>query len=169
MNKVIINHKVVLVSLIAAAFGCSLFFTTATQQTKEALMITITPPQELAVFAGPAQWFTGNTQVEMLFGEQEATRASGATVTFEPRARTAWHTHPRGQTLIVTSGVGYVQMEGHPRQLFKQGEVVWIPPHVKHWHGAAEDQAMSHIAIQESEQGSPVTWLEQVSESEYAK
>ncbi len=161
------SHIMIHGCLLVLTFISGQLSASAASPAKEQNMITVIPSDELQIFAGPEQWFTGTTKVEMLFGEQDVTRASGAAVTFEPKARTAWHTHPRGQTLIVTAGVGYVQMEGHPRQQFKQGDVVWIPAHVKHWHGAAEDQSMTHIAIQESEEGSAVEWLEQVSDHDY--
>jgi quercetin dioxygenase-like cupin family protein len=92
---------------------------------------------------------------------------SGALVTFEPSARTAWHTHPLGQTLIITSGLGWVQMEGEPVQEVRPGDIVWFPPGEKHWHGASPKTAMSHIAIQESLNGKPVDWLEHVSDAQY--
>ena len=97
------------------------------------------------------------------------TRANGAHVTFEPGARTAWHTHPLGQTLIITSGLGWVQREGGPIEEVRPGDVVWFPPGLKHWHGATATTAMSHIAIQESLNGSPVTWMEHVSDAQYGR
>lgn len=118
--------------------------------------------------AGPADYFTGKVRIDAPFQANAPARVGGATVTFEPGARTAWHTHPLGQTLIVTAGAGRVQEWGKPAQQIRPGDIVWIPPGVKHWHGANATVAMSHIAIAEAQDGSPVTWLEQVSEAQYA-
>lgn len=118
---------------------------------------------------GPADWFTGSVRIDPLFQPDEPSRVSGGSVTFEPGARTAWHAHPLGQTLIVTSGLGRVQREGGPVEEIRPGDVVWIPPNTKHWHGAAPTTAMTHIAIQEAVNGSPVTWMEHVSDEQYAK
>lgn len=115
-----------------------------------------------ASYAGPTDWFTGTVRVDPLFAVAAPARASGGLVTFEPGARTAWHTHPLGQTLIVTAGRGRVQQWGGPVQDIRPGDVVTIPPGVKHWHGAGVTTAMSHIAIQESLDGQAVTWLEKV-------
>ncbi|WP_449041218.1 (R)-mandelonitrile lyase [Paracoccus sp. (in: a-proteobacteria)] len=116
--------------------------------------------------AGPADWFTGSVRIDPLFAAEPPGRAVGAHVTFEPGARTAWHTHPAGQTLIVTFGRGRVQREGGPIEEIRQGDVVWFPAGEKHWHGAAPDTAMSHIAIQEAIDGSAVTWMEKVSDND---
>ncbi len=116
---------------------------------------------------GPEDWFTGTVRLDPLFAAEEPGRASGAHVTFEPGARTAWHTHPAGQTLIVTFGRGRVQREGGPVEEISQGDVVWFPAGETHWHGASPETAMSHIAIQESIDGSPVTWMEKVSDEDY--
>lgn len=116
---------------------------------------------------GPAEYFTGAVRVDPLFEPPEPARVRGAHVTFEPGARTAWHTHPLGQTLIVTSGRGQVQRWGGPIEEIRPGDVVWIPPGEKHWHGATATTAMSHIAIQESLNGSPVAWMEKVSDEQY--
>jgi quercetin dioxygenase-like cupin family protein len=116
---------------------------------------------------GPSEWFTGTVRIDPLFQVPEPGRVSGALVTFEPSARTAWHTHPLGQTLIITSGLGWVQMEGEPVQEVRPGDIVWFPPGEKHWHGASPKTAMSHIAIQESLNGKPVDWLEHVSDAQY--
>ena len=118
---------------------------------------------------GPADWFTGTVRIDPLFDAPEPGRAAGASVTFEPGARTAWHTHPLGQTLIVTSGCGWVQREGGPVEEIKPGDVVWFPPGVRHWHGATATTAMTHIAIQEKFDGSPVTWMEKVTDDQYGK
>lgn len=116
---------------------------------------------------GPAEYFSGNARIEMLYTETPPFRSGAAQVTFEPGARTAWHTHPLGQRLIITSGVGWVQEEGFDKQVVKSGDVVWFPPHIKHWHGATDKNAMSHIAIQEAENGKAVEWLELVSDEDY--
>ena len=116
---------------------------------------------------GPAEWFTGTVRLDPLFQAPEPARTRGAHVTFEPGARTAWHTHPLGQTLIVTSGLGWVQRDGGKIEEIRAGDVVWFPPGEKHWHGASAKTAMSHIAIQEALNGSPVTWMEQVSDAQY--
>ncbi|OWU82662.1 cupin domain-containing protein [Phaeobacter sp. 22II1-1F12B] len=116
---------------------------------------------------GPEDYFTGTVRIDPLFQAEEPGRTSGAQVTFEPGARTAWHTHPAGQTLIVTFGRGRVQREGGPIEEISQGDVVWFPAGEKHWHGASPETAMSHIAIQESIDGTPVTWMEKVSDEDY--
>lgn len=117
---------------------------------------------------GPEAWFTGTVRIDAPFQATEPAKVGGATVTFEPGARTAWHTHPLGQTLIVTQGRGWLQEEGQEAQPLNQGDIAWIPPGVKHWHGASSQTAMTHIAIAEAENGSPVTWLEKVTDEEYA-
>ncbi len=116
---------------------------------------------------GPEDWFTGSVRIDPLFTAEEPGRAVGAAVTFEPSARTAWHTHPAGQTLIVTAGFGLVQREGGPIEEIRPGDVVWFPAGEKHWHGAAPQVAMTHIAIQESINGSAVTWMEKVTDDQY--
>jgi quercetin dioxygenase-like cupin family protein len=118
---------------------------------------------------GPAEWFTGTVRIDPLFSSPEPARAAGNLVTFEPGARTAWHTHPLGQTLIVTAGCGWVQREGGPIEEIRPGDVVWFEPGERHWHGATATTAMSHIAIQEALNGSPVTWMEKVSDEQYRK
>jgi quercetin dioxygenase-like cupin family protein len=116
---------------------------------------------------GPADWFTATVRIDPLFAAPAPARVGGAAVTFEPGARTAWHTHPLGQTLIVTSGVGWVQREGGLVEEIRPGDVVWFPPGEKHWHGATATTAMTHIAIQESLDGKVVDWLEHVSDEQY--
>lgn len=116
---------------------------------------------------GPAAWFTGSVRIDPLFQKQDATKAAGSLVTFEPGARTVWHTHPAGQTLIVQSGLGWVQREGGPIEEIRPGDIVWFEPHEKHWHGASPFKAMSHIAIQEEVNGEVVTWMEPVSDEQY--
>ncbi len=116
---------------------------------------------------GPADWFTGTVRIDPLFDAAEPARVGGASVTFEPGARTAWHTHPLGQTLIVTAGCGRAQRWGGPVEEIRPGDVIWFPPGEKHWHGAAPATAMTHIAIQEQLDGKAVDWLEHVSDEQY--
>ena len=116
---------------------------------------------------GPAEWFTGTVRVDPLFEAPAPARVRGASVTFEPGARTAWHTHPLGQTLIVTAGCGRVQREGSRSEEIRPGDVIQFAPGEKHWHGAAPTTAMTHIAIQEALDGKAVEWLEKVSDAEY--
>ena len=117
--------------------------------------------------AGPEAWFPGRVRLDPLFQAEPPGRVGGAAVTFEPGARTAWHTHPAGQTLIVTAGLGRVQREGGKVEEIRPGDVVWFPAGEKHWHGASPDTAMTHIAIQESVDGSAVTWMEKVEDADY--
>ena len=116
---------------------------------------------------GPAEWFTGTVRVDSPFQASEPARVGGATVTFEPAARTAWHTHPLGQTLIVTAGAGRVQREGGPIEEIRPSDIVWIEPNEKHWHGASPTAAMTHIAIAETLDGKVVDWMEKVSDAQY--
>jgi quercetin dioxygenase-like cupin family protein len=116
---------------------------------------------------GPAEYFTGNVRIDPLFEAPDPARARAASVTFEPGARTAWHTHPLGQNLIVTSGCGWVQSEGAPKEEIRPGDVVWCPRNEKHWHGATSTTAVTHIAIQEQLDGKVVEWLEKVSDEQY--
>jgi quercetin dioxygenase-like cupin family protein len=116
---------------------------------------------------GPADWFTGTVRIDPLFPVTPPARAAGNIVTFEPGARTAWHTHPLGQTLIVTAGCGRTQREGGPVEEIRPGDVIWIPPGEKHWHGAAPTTAMSHVAIQEQLDGKAVEWMEKVTDEQY--
>ena len=116
---------------------------------------------------GPADWFTGTVRIDPLFSAPAPARATGAAVTFEPGARTAWHTHPLGQTLIVVSGLGLAQREGGPAEEIRPGDVVWFAPGEKHWHGASPATAMTHIAIQEALDGKMVEWLEHVTDQQY--
>jgi quercetin dioxygenase-like cupin family protein len=118
---------------------------------------------------GNADWFTGSVRLDPLFAKKDVTKGAGTLVTFEPGARTAWHTHPAGQTLLVGSGLGWVQKQGGPIEEIKPGDVVWFEPDEKHWHGASPDKAMSHIAIQEELNGEVVTWMEKVSDEQYSK
>ena len=116
---------------------------------------------------GPADWFTGTVRIDPLFQAPAPARAAAAAVTFEPGARTAWHTHPLGQTLIVTYGRGWAQREGGPKEEIRPGDVVWFPPGEKHWHGATTDSAMTHLAVQEALDGKAVEWLEAMTDADY--
>ena len=118
---------------------------------------------------GPADWFTGTVRIDPLFSTPDPARVGGASVTFEPGARTAWHTHPLGQTLIVVSGLGWVQRAGGPIEEIRPGDVVWFAPEEKHWHGASPKTAMTHIAIQESLEGKAVDWMEHVTDEQYGE
>jgi quercetin dioxygenase-like cupin family protein len=118
---------------------------------------------------GSDDWFTGTVRIDYLFQAIDLARVGGAQVTFEPGARTAWHTHPLGQTLIVTSGCGWAQREGGPIEEIQPGDVIWFSPGEKHWHGAMATTAMTHIAIQESLNGKPVDWMEKVTDEQYHK
>ena len=122
------------------------------------------PPETVQ---GPGEYFTGTVRIDPLFEAPEPARVRGASVTFEPSARTAWHTHPLGQTLIVTSGLGWAQRWGGPIEEIRPGDVVWLAPGEKHWHGASPTTAMTHIAIQEALNGKPVDWMEKVSDQQY--
>ena len=116
---------------------------------------------------GPAEWFTGSVRIQPMFESPEPARARGASVMFEPGARTAWHTHPLGQTLIVTSGLGWAQREGGPIEEIRPGDVVCFAPNEKHWHGATPTKAMTHSAIQEALDGRVVDWMEHVTDEDY--
>lgn len=116
---------------------------------------------------GPVDWFTGSVRIDPLFQAAQPARAVGACVTFEPGARTAWHTHPLGQTLILTAGAGLAQRWGGPIEQIRPGDVVWFAPGEKHWHGASPTTAMTHIAIQEQLDGKAVDWLEHVTDEQY--
>ncbi|HVJ04408.1 MAG TPA: cupin domain-containing protein [Candidatus Saccharimonadales bacterium] len=118
---------------------------------------------------GPSDWFTGTVRIDPLFQAQSPALVQGASVTFEPGARTAWHTHPLGQTLIVTAGFGWAQREGGPIEEIHPGDVVWFSPNEKHWHGATPTTAMTHIAIQEHQNGKVVDWMEQVTDLQYKR
>jgi len=116
---------------------------------------------------GPAEHFTGTVRMDMRFSRAAPARVGGVIVTFEPGARTNWHTHPLGQTLIVTAGLGWAQREGGPLEEIRPGDIVWFEPGERHWHGATDSTAMTHIAIAESRDGSAVDWLEPVSDTQY--
>jgi quercetin dioxygenase-like cupin family protein len=154
--------------IIAAALVTTLLMASACAQTaaKPAASLSINRAGTQASMKGPAANFTGAVRVDPLFQAQAPTRTSAAYVTFEPGARSAWHSHPLGQTLVVTAGAGRVQQWGGAVQEIRPGDVIWTPPGVKHWHGAAPTTAMTHIAIQENQDGKAVEWMEKVSEAQ---
>ncbi len=131
------------------------------------MQISITPKSLQKVIAGAPDRFTGTVRVQSLFDAKEPARSSGGQVRFQPGARSAWHTHPLGQILIVTDGVGWVQQWGGPVEVIRKGDVVWIPAGVKHWHGATPTTTMTHIAFQEQLNGRAVDWLEKVTDEQY--
>lgn len=133
----------------------------------ETKTMKIISPKELEAVQGSADNFTGNVKVKMLAQGEEPSNLGSALVSFETGAHSAWHTHPKGQLLIVTEGSGIVQEWGKPARKIEIGDVIWTPPNVKHWHGACSDCSMSHIAVQESLNGSPVNWMEKVSDEQY--
>jgi quercetin dioxygenase-like cupin family protein len=174
MNLFVVTFMPLLVLVAAAAFENQAsaasepgFHPADTREGSQ--MISITPNGSQPSSKGSADYFTGSVRVDYLFQPQDPARASGAYVTFEPGARTAWHTHPLGQTLIVTAGHGLVQSWGGPMERIQSGDVVRIPPGVKHWHGATAATALTHIAIQEQLDGKAADWLEQVSQEQYGK
>jgi quercetin dioxygenase-like cupin family protein len=118
---------------------------------------------------GPAEWFTGAVRIDPLFTAPDPALVTGSSVTFEPGARTAWHTHPLGQTLVVIAGCGWACREGEPIQEIRPGDVVWFPPGEKHWHGASPTPSLTHIAIQERKDGKAVDWLEPVTDEQYLR
>jgi 4-carboxymuconolactone decarboxylase len=132
-----------------------------------ASMLEVLRPGSQSGQQGSPDNFTGRVTIESRFVREDPSRIGGARVTFRPGARTAWHTHPLGQTLVVTTGTGWVQREGGPKQEIHAGDIIWTPPGVKHWHGATVDSTMSHVAIVEAREGSQANWLEQVSERTY--
>ena len=152
-------------NLIAAVSTIGLITGSALAEEPQGVQVTRADNQ--ASMTGPASYFTGSVRIDAPFSGTGDARIGGATVSFAPGARTAWHTHPLGQTLIVTAGTGLVQHWGGPVQVIQAGDTVWIPPGVKHWHGAAPTSAMTHIAIAEALDGKVVDWLEQVSELQY--
>jgi len=129
--------------------------------------MNITKAGSVPSMKGPAEWFTGSVRIDGLFQTNDARRGAASNVSFEPGARTAWHTHPLGQTLIITSGAGWVQKEGEPVVAVFPGDVVWFAPEEKHWHGATATTGMTHIAIQEHLDGKVVEWMEHVKDEEY--
>ncbi len=157
---------------VAAAFGfptvlCTQTISSLTERKASNMEIKRVGTQPSA--KGPSEWFTGTVRIDPLFQAPDPAFVQGASVTFEPGARTAWHTHPLGQTLIVTSGCGLAQRWGGPIEEIRPGDVVWISPGEKHWHGARPTTAMTHIAIQERKDGKAVDWMEQVTDEQYRK
>lgn len=155
--------------LATTAVVMSMLSPLALAESENKMNIKITASGSQPSQAGPESYFTGKVRVDAPFSGSGEARIGGATVTFEPGARTAWHTHPLGQTLIVTLGRGWLQEEGGEIREINQGDTVWIPAGVKHWHGASPENAMTHIAIAESLNGSPVEWLEKVTDEQYKK
>jgi quercetin dioxygenase-like cupin family protein len=149
-----------IVTASAAGFAPAQTPAPATQQ--------ITPAGAQASAAGPAEFFTGRVRVDPFWPADANINASGALVTFEPGARSAWHTHPAGQRLVVLSGVGLTQESGKPVQVIRPGDVVWCPPNVKHWHGATPATAMTHLAVTGTLAGKNVNWMEKVSDEQYS-
>ena len=165
-------RKVLLLSVAGVlATTCQLTWTTAVAQSSSSsavgAQISITPTTAQKVITGAPERFTGSVRIQSLFDAKEPARSSGGQVTFQPGARSAWHTHPLGQILIVTDGVGWVQQWGGPVQVIRKGDVVWIPAGVKHWHGATPTTTMTHIAFQEQLDGKVVDWLEKVTDEQY--
>lgn len=155
--------------LCAAALNASLALAAESQPTPSAGAQQITRAGQQASMPGPAEYFSGSVRVDPVWPADRNINASGALVTFEPGARSAWHTHPAGQHLQVISGVGLTQEWGKPVQIIRPGDVVWCPPGVKHWHGAAPDTAMTHLAVTGTVDGKNVTWMEKVSDEQYRK
>jgi quercetin dioxygenase-like cupin family protein len=137
--------------------------------TRQEVFMDITHSGAQPSTPGPADWFTGRVRIDPLFTAPDPARVAGASVTFEPGARTAWHTHPLGQTLIVTAGLGWAQREGGPVEEIRPGDVVWFAPGERHWHGASATTGMTHIAIQERLDGRAVDWLEHVTDDQYRR
>lgn len=158
-------NKSIIIGAVASSVVIAAIVTEATQKS-EVDRVSVSRRGSKPPSAGSAEYFTGSVRIESQFARDEPARVTGATVTFEPGARTAWHAHPLGQTLIVTAGHGRVRQWGEAIQDIKQGDVVWIPPNVKHWRGAAPTQRMTHIAIQERLDDKNVTWMEQVTEED---
>lgn len=158
------NAKIAAVGLVFLSVMAVADVTKSDQQGISVIRADAGPSSE-----GPADNFTGKVSVEGRFQREAPARVGGATVTFAPGARTGWHTHPLGQTLIVTRGHGYVQEWGKPAKAIGPSDVAWIPPGVKHWHGAAPNEAMTHVAIAENQNGSSVTWMEKVSDARYTE
>jgi quercetin dioxygenase-like cupin family protein len=154
-----------LVAMAANERAASQTINVTTQGRSETMQITRAGSQPSN--KGSSDYFTGTVRVDPLFPVRDPSRVSAGSVTFEPGARAAWHTHPLGQTLIITAGLGWVQREGGPVEEVRPGDVVWFPPGLKHWHGATPTTSMTHIAIQETLNGKNVDWLEKVSDEQY--
>ncbi|WP_251007859.1 cupin domain-containing protein [Sphingobium sp. BHU LFT2] len=134
---------------------------------QEGRTMDITRKADMKTVDGPEEYFTGKATITGQFQREAPSRVTGAIVHFEPGARTAWHTHPAGQTLIVTEGVGWTQVEGGPKLEFHAGDILWCPSEHKHWHGATPHEGMTHVAIQEAIDGKNVTWMEKVTDEQY--
>jgi quercetin dioxygenase-like cupin family protein len=156
------RRRVLLMAICFASVSAA-----AAAQRKEHLFMEITRKADLETVAGPEEYFTGKVTITGQFQRPAPSRVGGAIVHFEPGARTAWHTHPAGQTLIVTEGVGWTQVEGGPKLEFHAGDLLWCPAEHKHCHGATPHESMTHVAIQESVNGTPVTWMEKVTDEQY--
>ncbi|HEL3862799.1 cupin domain-containing protein [Ralstonia pseudosolanacearum] len=154
-------------SLCAAALNATLALAAEPQASTSTAAQQITRAGEQPSAAGPAEFFTGRVRVDPVWPADRNINASGGMVTFEPGARSAWHTHPAGQRLVVTSGVGLTQEWGKPVQVIRPGDVVWCPPGVKHWHGAGPNTAMTHLAVTGTVDGENVTWMEKVTDEQY--
>ena len=163
--------KVAAVALISLSLlaGVSSQAQTNTANASTSSTIKITRSDSLQSNQGSAQYFTGSVQVQQLFPASDPSRTSGGKVTFEAGARSAWHTHPFGQILIVTEGTGWIQQWGGPIEKIRKGDVVWIPAGLKHWHGATPSTSMTHIAIQENLNGKAIEWMEKVTDEQYRK
>ena len=163
--------KILAVTLISLSLFASVASHAQTSTTKAptSSLIKIVRSASLQSNKGSAQYFTGSVQVQQLFPANDPSRTTGGKVTFEAGARSAWHTHPFGQILIVTEGTGWIQQWGGPIEAIRKGDVIWIPAGVKHWHGATPNTAMTHIAIQEELNGKAVEWMEQVTDEQYHK
>jgi quercetin dioxygenase-like cupin family protein len=163
-NRNSIRHLHGPLALLVAALPVA---SLAGSQQLRSTTMEISRSADLKTVDGSSDYFTGKVTISGQFQRQAPSRVGGAIVHFEPGARTAWHTHPLGQTLVVTEGVGWTQVEGGPVLEFYAGDILWCPPEHKHWHGATPHDGMTHIAIQESLNGSPVTWMEQVTDEQY--
>ena len=162
--------KIIVVTVLSLTAATSAFGQAAAKtEPPSAKEMLIARAGSQASYKGSAQYFTGSARVDPLFGAHAPSTTSGASVTFEPGTRSAWHTHPAGQILIVTSGVGRIQQAGGPVQEIRPGDVIWTPPGVKHWHGATPTAAVTHIAIQEALNGKNVEWMEKVSDEQYRR
>ncbi len=158
--------KALVIAISSCLIGAASISTAATQGSAQD-RVSVTRKESQSGTKGPPEMFTGAVLISSQFARDEPSRVTGASVTFEPGARTAWHKHPLGQTLIVTAGAGWVQEWTTERQEFHAGDVVWIPPNTKHWHGATASDGMTHIAIQERLGSKNVEWLEQVTDEQY--
>ena len=160
-------RQLLLVTALATAMSGSMWKAGPAGAENDTALMEISPADTRPATAGPAATFTGDVTVQPLFGTNDVRTFGAGEVTFTPCARSAWHTHPAGQTLIVTSGTGWIQEWGQPRQQMNPGDVIWTPPGVKHWHGATETDSVTHIALQQSVDDKNVDWLEHVTDEQY--